>query len=199
MIFGYRSRELLPGQTTEIRQRVTWRSDSKPRLHQTSLENKVLKSLGLEAPTASESLFNKRQSTRALGSSDPRWPTPTIWRCWAAQNTRAADESLSSGTATAVDIALVWQASPLGTLGSTAICDIEIPPHHSPLLPTLSNLLKVDKASTRAMYEETNTRRRQLLTDVLTGEAALEDNPLRVTVEYVPPAREPGVGGPSDR
>jgi hypothetical protein len=63
----------------------------------------------------------------------------------------------------------------------------------------LSNLLKVDKASTRAMYEETNARRRQLLTDVLTGEAALEDNPLRVTVEYDPPARGPGVGGRSNR
>jgi len=197
--FECRSRKLLPGETTEIRQSLNWRSDSNPRFDQNSLENEVLRSLGFEASAAIEPLLEKRQSTRALCSSDPRWPTQSTWKCWAAQNVRAGDGTPSSAIATAVDVAVVWETSASGTLGSTPICAIEIPPRHSPLLPTLSNLLKVDKASTRAMYEETNTRRRQLLTDVLTGEAASEDNPLRVTVEYIPPIRVPGVGGQSNR
>jgi hypothetical protein len=42
------------------------------------------------------------------------------------------------------------------------------------------------------MYEETNVRRRQMLTSVLNGDMASEDNPLQVAVRWISPPVERG-------
>ena len=117
------------------------------------------------------------------------WPIPEIWDCWRAQQGEDATTStavLDKKSSSTADVAVLWQAKEAALAGFTAICDVAIQPRHSPLVPALVNLLKVDKAAARAMYEETNARRRQILTSVLSGELSQEDNPLQLDVQYLP-------------
>jgi hypothetical protein len=177
--------ELLPGNSCDFKERLGQRSDQNALMDQSIMENEALKVLGLNETNSAQNKREKQQSIRTFASGGALSPTTSMWLCWEAQHLKKIREVSLPSSPSTIDLGLLWTTNAPSAAGSTAICAIDVPAYHSPLLPVLVNLLRADKASARAMYEETNMRRRQLLTGILTGDAAREDNPLRVDVRYI--------------
>lgn len=84
----------------------------------------------------------------------------------------------------ALKCGLEWQSEDGNSSGIVVVERIPLLPQHSPLLPGLLEMLKADRASVRAMYEETNKRRRDFITNLLTGDLAKESNPLSIECTF---------------
>lgn len=149
--------------------------------------------LGLEGSSRVETHAVHR-SNRSYDARPKTWPSAETWDCWRVQQGRDVVGSLAASaiSANSVDIAILWRSDGPKLAGYTTACKIAVQPQHSPLLPALVNMLRVDKAAARAMYEETNTRRREVLTSVLKGDMAREDNPLQLDVRYLSSEVTPG-------
>lgn len=169
---------------------LAWRLDNSIVELQNIAESNASQILGLEDDCQRDIIQSAHQSRQQFDDRLLEWPDLEVWACWRRQQvgTIGGNTAVRDFASSTVDLAVLWRRGDIDiTTGYTAICNVSVQPRHSPLLPALINLLKVDKAAARAMYEETNVRRRQMLTSVLNGDMASEDNPLQVAVRWISP------------
>jgi hypothetical protein len=188
-------RTLQPGSTQSITVKLAWRLDNNIGELQSIAESNASQILGLEDDCQRDIIQSAHQSRQQFDDRLLEWPDLEVWACWRRQQvgTIGGNTAVRDFASSTVDLAVLWRRGDIDiTTGYTAICNVSVQPRHSPLLPALINLLKVDKAAARAMYEETNVRRRQMLTSVLNGDMASEDNPLQVAVRWISPPVERG-------
>lgn len=174
--------------------KLRWIKNTNVAEAQASVEQHVLRVLGLASGSSDESnVAPPVLSSHALDqATDITWPLENDWSRWDLERPENADRSKRLGDANklhqlaappdAIHVGIVWRTAdtdePARPTGFIPVRGLQLFPRHSPLLPTLLALLDTDKASVRAMYEETSKHKQRLLTEALTGELAVEQCPL---------------------